>query len=191
MCQALVHELACTVTIAVNHPQSWIELQPHILGTQATVERRFPEPALEKIGVAQQVGSSIHRVVGRHIPHIASCFWRRDGRDVAVKVLPGMAWADDLPMQRFLREARLHARVKHSNVVSIHTAGEADGLSYYVMDFVPSETLAERLVRYKIPQSFEYVSEPLRDDAGKVQRPALRDRWIATTMACSRARQID
>jgi bile acid-coenzyme A ligase len=35
--------------------------------------------------------------------------------------------------------------------------------------------LAERLARYKVPRSFEYVSEPLRDDAGKVRRAALRD----------------
>ena len=34
--------------------------------------------------------------------------------------------------------------------------------------------LAERLVRYKIPRTFEYVDEPLRDDAGKVRRSALR-----------------
>jgi bile acid-coenzyme A ligase len=34
--------------------------------------------------------------------------------------------------------------------------------------------LADRLVRYKIPRSFEYVGEPLRDDAGKVRRSALR-----------------
>lgn len=34
--------------------------------------------------------------------------------------------------------------------------------------------LAEHLVRYKIPRSFEYVSEPLRDDAGKVRRKDLR-----------------
>jgi bile acid-coenzyme A ligase len=35
--------------------------------------------------------------------------------------------------------------------------------------------LAERLVRYKIPRTFEYVDEPLRDDAGKIRRSALRD----------------
>jgi bile acid-coenzyme A ligase len=35
--------------------------------------------------------------------------------------------------------------------------------------------LAERLVRYKVPRSFEWVDEPLRDDAGKVRRPALRE----------------
>jgi bile acid-coenzyme A ligase len=35
--------------------------------------------------------------------------------------------------------------------------------------------LAERLVSYKIPRSFEFVAEPLRDDAGKVRRSALRE----------------
>jgi bile acid-coenzyme A ligase len=35
--------------------------------------------------------------------------------------------------------------------------------------------LTEHLVRYKIPRSFEFVSEPLRDDAGKVRRSALRE----------------
>ena len=34
--------------------------------------------------------------------------------------------------------------------------------------------LAERLVRYKIPRTFEFVTEPLRDDAGKVRRSQLR-----------------
>ena len=34
--------------------------------------------------------------------------------------------------------------------------------------------LAERLVRYKIPRTFEFTNEPVRDDAGKVRRSALR-----------------
>ena len=32
------------------------------------------------------------------------------------------------------------------------------------------EYLSEELVRYKIPRSFEFVNEPLRDDAGKARR---------------------
>ncbi|MAV26871.1 MAG: acid--CoA ligase [Flammeovirgaceae bacterium TMED32] len=36
------------------------------------------------------------------------------------------------------------------------------------------EFLSERLVRYKIPRTFEFVTEPLRDDAGKTRRSALR-----------------
>jgi bile acid-coenzyme A ligase len=41
--------------------------------------------------------------------------------------------------------------------------------------------LAERLVRYKVPKSFEYVGEPVRDDAGKVRRKALREARIAAS----------
>jgi bile acid-coenzyme A ligase len=36
------------------------------------------------------------------------------------------------------------------------------------------EYLEERLVPYKLPRSIEFVSEPLRDEAGKVRRAALR-----------------
>jgi bile acid-coenzyme A ligase len=39
--------------------------------------------------------------------------------------------------------------------------------------------LAGQLVAYKIPRSFELVSEPLRDDAGKLRRSALREARLA------------
>jgi bile acid-coenzyme A ligase len=39
--------------------------------------------------------------------------------------------------------------------------------------------LADRLVRYKLPRTFEYVAEPLRDDAGKVRRKTLREERVA------------
>jgi bile acid-coenzyme A ligase len=35
--------------------------------------------------------------------------------------------------------------------------------------------LATRLVRYKVPRTFELVDEPVRDDAGKVRRSALAE----------------
>ena len=38
--------------------------------------------------------------------------------------------------------------------------------------------LNERLVRYKVPRSVEFVDTPLRDDAGKVRRSAVRDEAI-------------
>ena len=67
-------------------------------------------------------------------------------RKVAVKVLrPESATA--VAAHRFLREARLLARVKHPNVVQIHQAGESDGLYWFVMDLVQGETLAARLGR--------------------------------------------
>jgi bile acid-coenzyme A ligase len=38
-----------------------------------------------------------------------------------------------------------------------------------------AQHLADRLVRYKLPRTFELVHEPLRDDAGKVRRSQLRE----------------
>jgi bile acid-coenzyme A ligase len=35
--------------------------------------------------------------------------------------------------------------------------------------------LNERLVRYKVPRTFEFVEHAVRDDAGKVRRSALRE----------------
>ncbi len=43
--------------------------------------------------------------------------------------------------------------------------------------------LSERLVSYKRPRTFERSSEPLRDDAGKVRRSALRDARLGRTPA--------
>jgi bile acid-coenzyme A ligase len=39
--------------------------------------------------------------------------------------------------------------------------------------------LAERLVVYKLPRTVEFVGQPLRDDAGKVRRSALRAERVA------------
>ena len=38
--------------------------------------------------------------------------------------------------------------------------------------------LAGFLAPYKVPRSFEFVGEPLRDDAGKVRRSALREQRL-------------
>jgi len=47
--------------------------------------------------------------------------------------------------------------------------------------------LTDRLVRYKIPRSFEFVEETLRDDAGKVRRSALRSERADVTVGRGRS----
>jgi protein kinase-like protein len=65
-------------------------------------------------------------------------------RKVAIKILrPEHATA--IAVERFLAEGRLLARLAHPNIVPVYDAGEADGLLYYVMEYVEGETLAERL----------------------------------------------
>ncbi|HWA56358.1 MAG TPA: protein kinase [Gemmatimonadales bacterium] len=68
-------------------------------------------------------------------------------RPVAVKVVhPDLAVHASIT-QRFLAEARMIARLRHPSIVSIHTAGETTGVFYYVMDYVPGESLRQRLTR--------------------------------------------
>ncbi|MGB7213103.1 MAG: protein kinase [Gemmatimonadales bacterium] len=73
-------------------------------------------------------------------------------RSVAVKVIrPELAIHSSIT-QRFLAEARVVARLRHPSIVTVHTAGETDGLFYYVMDLVPGESLRQRLTRVgKLP----------------------------------------
>ncbi|HTS88849.1 MAG TPA: protein kinase [Gemmatimonadales bacterium] len=72
-------------------------------------------------------------------------------RSVAVKVVhPDLAIHTSIT-QRFLAEARMIARLRHPNIVAVHAAGEATGLFYYVMDYVPGESLRQRLSRGSLP----------------------------------------
>lgn len=59
-------------------------------------------------------------------------------RPVAVKVLTDRS--GDI-RQRFLREARSMARLNHPNIVSVYDAGEADGISYIIMELAEGRTL--------------------------------------------------
>jgi serine/threonine protein kinase len=68
-------------------------------------------------------------------------------RPVAIKVLADNLAADESFRKRFLREARLAARLAHRNVVQVYDSGEADGRPYIVMEYVEGETLADLLSR--------------------------------------------
>jgi tetratricopeptide (TPR) repeat protein len=72
----------------------------------------------------------------------------RHQRDVAVKILrPDLAFS--LGTDRFLREIRIEATLQHPHILPLHDSGIGNGLLYYVMPFVPGETLRGRLAREK------------------------------------------
>ncbi len=65
--------------------------------------------------------------------------WQRSlDRFVAIKILPpGLESSDVDFAARFKREAKAMAKLKHPGIIPVHEAGEtADGLLYFVMDFV-------------------------------------------------------
>ncbi len=68
-------------------------------------------------------------------------------RRVAVKVIHPDLVVNRALAARFLAEARLVARIRHPNIVTVHAAGDAEGHLFYVMDFHEGETLRQRLRR--------------------------------------------
>ena len=68
-------------------------------------------------------------------------------RSVAVKLLAENIAADPSFRERFVREARLAAKLAHPNVVQIFDVGEEAGQPFLVMEYVDGETLAETLRR--------------------------------------------
>lgn len=59
--------------------------------------------------------------------------------------------ADPAFAARFRREARLAASVEHPNVVTVHQAGEEEGLLYIVMRFVDGVDLARLIAEGPLP----------------------------------------
>lgn len=68
-------------------------------------------------------------------------------RPVALKRLAENLARDEELRRRFLREARLAARLAHPNVVRVFDVGEDDGRPFIAMEYVEGETLAELVAR--------------------------------------------
>lgn len=85
-------------------------------------------------------------------------------RLVAIKLLPPERSAIATLRDRFLREARLAAKLSHPHIIPIHAVDEVDGYVFYVMSFVDGETLAQR-VRQRGPMSASDGSRVLREAA--------------------------
>ncbi len=110
------------------------------------VERRKAMAELRnRLETALKGRYTIGREIGRG--GMAIVYLARDvrhGRDVALKVLrPELAAT--LGPDRFLQEIRLAAGLAHPHILPLHDSGEADGCLFYVMPFVPGESLRDRL----------------------------------------------
>lgn len=73
-------------------------------------------------------------------------------RDVAVKVLPPGTFQDENARKRFLREARVLAKLNHPNVAMAFDFGQQLGIDYLVTEYVPGITLDAKLAKGPLPQ---------------------------------------
>ncbi len=71
-----------------------------------------------------------------------------DGTSVAIKVLNAALAGTPDARERFLHEAKLTARVRHPNIVTIIEAAEDSDSAYLVMELLDGEDLARHLRRF-------------------------------------------
>ena len=71
-------------------------------------------------------------------------------RIVALKILPPDIGRDAAFAERFTREARALAKLNHPGIVTIYDFGRADGLYFFLMEFVDGMNLRELLHRQRI-----------------------------------------
>ncbi|MGE0707677.1 MAG: protein kinase [Planctomycetota bacterium] len=108
-----------------------------------------PEPPPPEVGnytLGRELGRGAAGVVyqGRH---------KLLGHEVAIKLFPSSESTRPAQRERFLREVRAAARLKHPHILPTLDAGEADEVPYLVMELVPEgETFQSRLDR---GESFE------------------------------------
>ncbi len=82
-------------------------------------------------------------------------------REVAIKFIQPEMVRSEEAHERFLREARTMARVRHENVVEIYTYGELLGSPYFVMEYVPGTNVDEWLRIHGQPHLS--IDESIRD----------------------------
>ena len=99
-------------------------------------------------------------------------------RHVALKVLPKASLLAPESLQRFRQEARMAARLHHSNIVSLYGVGEHDGYHFLVMELVDGVSL-DKVIQHlaiddpskSVESDHEYqliakIAGPLRDNKG-------------------------
>jgi eukaryotic-like serine/threonine-protein kinase len=90
----------------------------------------------------------VERALGRG--GMATVYLARDlalDRPVALKVLAEHVAADEAFRERFLREARLAAKLVDAHVVQVYDVGEDERGLFIVMEYVEGDTLADELRR--------------------------------------------
>jgi len=119
-------------------PSCGVRTGTHRIPPRHTVDG-LPAALAERYTIQQELGRG-----GMAIVYLAHDV--RHDRSVALKImLPEIAAT--LGSDRFLREIQIVAKLSHPNILPLYDSGEADGLLFYVMPYVPGEALRSRLDR--------------------------------------------
>jgi eukaryotic-like serine/threonine-protein kinase len=140
----------------VTRPDPAIAVQvPSTPGPHAPERGTHPDPLAQQLATSADQfppipGYDVQRFVGRGgMGIVYRAVHRATGRTVALKLINPSGARDPLTRNRFDREVRTLAALKHPNIVPVYDAGDWHGFPYCAMEFVPGGTLSEHLDRVR------------------------------------------
>jgi serine/threonine protein kinase/Tfp pilus assembly protein PilF len=117
-------------------------------------ESNFKDGGPENDLIGQKVGNfQIVEMIGRGgMGVVYKAHDSRLDRVVAIKTVPAHLLEDRATRERFRREAKILAALSHSHIGVIHDIlDQADGSTYLILEYVPGQTLAERIRDGRLP----------------------------------------
>jgi serine/threonine protein kinase len=160
----LADPLLCRLRLPADHTASTVDPVPEDLLAVACSAHTDPDTIRQPPGQPRRLGKfELLEELG--VGSFGSVFRARDTdlhRTVAVKILRAGRLACAEEVDRFLREARSAAQLKHPGIVSLYETGQTeDGTYFLVEEFIQGQTLAARLGegRFNFRAAAELVAE--------------------------------
>ncbi len=123
----------------------------------------------------------IEREIGRGgMAIVYKAFDPRLDRAVAIKLIQSGAFGSNIfghIRERFEREAKALAKLRHPNIVRVHDYGEHEGSPYLVMDYLEGVTLKEVKKPLKVETAVRLI-RPIADALDYVHRQGLLHRDV-------------
>jgi serine/threonine protein kinase len=82
-------------------------------------------------------------------------------REVAIKVMHSHLSRKTDFQERFLQEARTAARLDHTSIVEVFDFGQAEGMLYIVMEFIPGDNLSSLLKQLRSQEKWIRLDEAI------------------------------
>lgn len=107
-----------------------------------TVTRTGIDPELDAVRKAFHERYAVESLLGRGgMGNVYKARERTLDRYVALKIVPEYRSQDEQFIERFRREARIAARLRHPRIVSVHEVGMMGPFPYFSMDYIDGGTL--------------------------------------------------